>query len=512
MRAADKSGVVIPRFCYHPRLSIVGNCRICLVEVEGQPKLAASCSLPVEEGMVVHVNSPKAIEGRRGVIEFLLANHPLDCPVCDKSGECPLQDNSMEHGVMKSRFPGPKLHKPKAVDIGRHVILDAERCILCSRCVRFLAEVTRTGELGIFGRGDTEEIGLAPGKRLDNPYSGCVSDICPVGALTLKEFRFQSRVWYLERADSVCPFCARGCSITVEWNPNAVNKVGDRRVYRFMPRDNPHVNGAWMCDEGRFRFGLVDGERATRVLLREGGKERAAGWDQALDRLWELLRRSRPGRAAVLLSRSSSVEDLFNARELLRRLRGVKVAADAPTGRLPTGDRLLRVADKHANSEGARALGFPAGEGGWARVISRAAAGKLDVLVVAGMELARLHPGAVPAMRRVRHLAMLATHSGPTADLAEILLPIAVFAERDGVFVNHRRRAQRFCAAFPPAGEARPEWQVWRDLLARAGAPPLQRDAAEVFRSLAARTAAFRGLSHAALGPYGKPLRGRGSR
>ena len=510
LQAAGKLGVDIPLFCYHPNLSIAGNCRMCLVEVEGTPKPLTACSTPVAEGMVVKVNSPMAKEARQGVIEFLLLNHPLDCPICDKAGECILQNHSMDHGKLKSRFTFGKINKPKVQDIGKHIVLDAERCIMCSRCVRFVDEVTKTHELGIFGRGNSEELALAPGKRLDNAYSGCTSDLCPVGALTIKEFRFQSRVWFLNKTESVCQSCARGCNINIEVNPNTINKVGTRRVYRLMPRDNKKVNRAWMCDEGRLRFRFVDEHRLMEPIRRLDGKESLVSWDSALDTLVRMLRRARRGRVGFLLSRSSSVEDLFLAREFIaKHMKGAVVAVDTPPNRLPTSDRFLMRMDKHSNTAGAKALGIKAGGRDWLSLFKKTSAGKIDTLVVVGHEITQLHPGAIQARRKIKELVVLSSNEGVTPSMATLVLPVAVFAERYGVVVNCDNRAQLFRKAFAPVGKARAEWTIWRDLLGRFGTPRLLRNEEAVFHAVAGRVAAFRHLDYGKVGSMGVQIKVR---
>ncbi|MEK7767716.1 MAG: 2Fe-2S iron-sulfur cluster-binding protein, partial [bacterium] len=496
LQAAQRLGIEVPTFCSHPGLSIAGNCRMCLVEIEKQPRLAASCSVPVAEGMVVHVHSKKAKDGRQAVIEFLLGNHPLDCPICDRAGECVLQDNAMGHGVLKSRFEPPKRHKPKVVDIGRHVVLDAERCIMCSRCVRFVDEVSKSHELGIFGRGNSEQIGLAPGKRLDNPYSGNVVDLCPVGALTAKEFRFQSRAWFLTKTNSVCPSCARGCNITVDANPSAINKVGTRRVYRFMPRLNADVNGHWMCDEGRFRFAFVDAARVTAPVTRTGGATAPLAWDAALAECWRALSSVDPQRVGVLLSRGSSLEDLYLAREFCAaHLKGAAVAVDAPSERPPTADDFLVQADKWPNTAGARALGLDGPGAEWVEILRRAAKRELDVLLVVGHDLSSIYmPSDVDAaLHWLKALIVLAQNEHSTVARASLVLPVANFTERDGTWVNSAGRVQRFHQAFDSLGAAVPEWRIWKELLGRAGSPALYRDAASVFRQLAEGTSPFRG-------------------
>src|SRR5262245_30997356 len=251
--AAARIGVHIPHFCYHPGLSVDGNCRQCLVEVDGGAKLQIACNTPVKDGMKIRCDTPVVAEARRGVLEFLLLNHPIDCPICDQAGECRLQEYYMGHGLYDARRNVDKVHKPKVVNLGPLVMLDAERCVLCSRCVRFCTEVAGTEELYIKERGHQAEIATFPGQELTNPYSGNVVDICPVGALLSREFRFKSRVWWLKQADSVCSFCARGCNIRIDhhWN----------KVQRVVPRPNPDVNKFWMCDRGRSNFGWFNDDR-----------------------------------------------------------------------------------------------------------------------------------------------------------------------------------------------------------------------------------------------------------
>ncbi len=230
IQAADKLSIEIPRYCYHPGLTIAGSCRMCLVEIEKMPKLQPACNTRVSDGMVVQTNTEKVSKAVSGVLEFLLINHPLDCPVCDQAGECYLQEYYMKFGLYDSRMDENKIKRHKAEVIGPHVILDTERCVLCSRCTRFVREVSRTYELGIFNRGSHSEVRLLPGKSLDNNYSGNVVDICPVGALTDRDFRFQCRVWYLSQTDSICPGCSRGCNISIHVNRQRPHHAEGRRV------------------------------------------------------------------------------------------------------------------------------------------------------------------------------------------------------------------------------------------------------------------------------------------
>ena len=247
------NGVDIPHYCWHPKLSVGGSCRLCQVEVEGAPKLQIGCNTPVNDGMVIHTNTPRVKSARENVMELLLLSHPLDCPICDQAGECQLQDYAFEYGRAQSRSVEPRRALKKRVDLGPTIVFDQERCILCRRCVRFCREVAGTGELAVFGRGDLSVIDTFPGGQVDNPYSLNVVDICPVGAMTSKDFRFKIRSWYLKNVPGICPGCAKGCNIQIG--------VAGGKVYRYVPRRNDGVNGAWMCDAGRLSYkeiGRVD--------------------------------------------------------------------------------------------------------------------------------------------------------------------------------------------------------------------------------------------------------------
>ena len=290
----EARGEALPHFCYHPDLSVAGVCRLCQVEVEGMPKLTIACNTSVREGMVVHTRSERVRRAAQQILEMHLINHPVDCPICDQAGECGLQDQYMNYGLYESEVSqSDKVHKAKVQVIGPRVVLDKERCVLCSRCVRFCDEVTRTGELGIFNRGDRAEIGVAPGRQLDNAYSLNTVDICPVGALTSLDFRFRKRVWLLRSTPSICHGCATGCNVRVD------HEAGT--VYRLKPRRNPAVNGSWMCDEGRDTYReLHVASRLSAPLLRRDGELRSATWPEAWAALAGAAGRELPPGAAVV--------------------------------------------------------------------------------------------------------------------------------------------------------------------------------------------------------------------
>jgi NADH-quinone oxidoreductase subunit G len=505
IQAAERLGIFIPRYCYHPGLSIAGNCRICVVEVEKNPKLQIACNTPVAEGMIVHTKSPKAEDGRRAVLEFLLANHPLDCPVCDQSGECDLQNFYMNFGLYNPRFRELKVKKKKAVPIGPHVMLDQERCILCSRCVRFADEISKTGEFGIFNRGDRAELGLYPGQQIDNPYSGNVVDICPVGALTEREFRFKARVWYLSSAPSVCNRCAQGCNIDVHFVLNRPHLNNGARVLRLKPRYNADVNQWWMCDEGRYGFAWIDERRLTKVRTR--GVD--STWDAALDAIaaeLAALRQSGSGdRIAVIASTQLTNEDLFLIRDLFQRALGARVTASFPTPPGSSDDFLIK-ADKSPNTTGAAWLGL-AGElvEDAAGLLADARAGRIETLWVFGHDLTALISEAElqELSRTLRLFVFSGTNGNATASAAHWVLPTAAYLEKDGTFVNCHGRVQRIGCAFPPLAESREDWRMLLDLARRLNEPQPATSAEEVFVELAGTSAPFAGLTYALIGEQG---------
>ncbi|MBI4343409.1 MAG: molybdopterin-dependent oxidoreductase [Candidatus Omnitrophica bacterium] len=512
LQACEKAGSPVPFYCYHPGLSIAGNCRICLVEIEGSPKLQIACYTRAAEGMKVHTTSDTTLKGRQDVLEFLLINHPLDCPVCDQAGECWLQDYYMQHGLYDQRFNETKIKKPKAVPVGPTVMLDAERCILCSRCVRFTDEVTKTGEFGIFNRGDHSEIGVHPGKTLDNKYSGNVVDICPVGALTDRDFRFKCRVWYLRSTNSVCPGCSRGCNIEIhdnrerEWRPHIAN---GERVMRLKPRYNPDVNQWWMCDAGRYGYHAIDENRLAHVLLRDGGAARQGRWEEAYRRLagaLEPLRQAgRLTQLGVILSSHLTNEELYAAKRVCAALKAPNVVFQRPKS--GDHDDLLIQADKSPNARGAQALKIPEG----ALALLEGAAGKqLRALLVFGQDLVELFGEAKvrQAAEALELLAYIGPHANKTAELAHVVLPGAVYAEKDGTFTNVQGRVQRIRQAVAPWGEAKPEWQILSDLSSELRLGLSWVDPQLIFEELAKAEPSFRGLTYAAVGEQGAMLTG----
>jgi len=511
IQAAEQLGIYIPRYCYHPALSVAGNCRICLVEVENAPKLQIACNTHVSDGMVVRTKSDEAEDGRRAVLEFLLANHPLDCPVCDQAGECDLQNFYMNFGLYDSKLRDHKVKKKKAVELGPHVMLDQERCILCSRCVRFTDEITRTGEFGIFNRGDKAELGICPGTVLDNAYSANVVDICPVGALTESDFRFKARVWYLSSVPTVCNGCSQGCNIDMHFVLDRPHLNNGARLSRVKPRYNGDVNQWWLCDEGRYGLGWLDQDRLTGVRTVNG---KDATWDEALGAIAAALAppdaaasgKSHDGaRIGVMASAQLTNEELFLIREVLREGLGAVVSAAVPETPGSADDFLIK-ADKNPNTSGATLLGMVAPAAPEAReIVDEAIASGLDVLWVFGHDLVGLFgEDKVRELRdKVDLLVFSGTNDSPTARFAHWVLPTAAYVEKDGTFVNCHGRVQRVGLAFPPLAESREDWRVLLEVAERVDLPFGAQGPEEIFGRLAAAVESFGGLSYPTVGALG---------
>ncbi len=505
LEAAKEIGIEIPHYCYHPKLSIAGNCRMCLVEVEKFPKLQIACNTVVTEGMVVRSDTEKVKKAVTGVLELMLIHHPIDCPICDQAGECGLQNYYMKFGLHKSRYPlEDKIHKKKVQDIGGQIVLDAERCILCSRCVRFLQEVTKTCEMEFFDRGDHSEISIFPGRPLNNLYTGNLADICPVGALTNKDFRFKCRVWFLKSADSICPGCANGCNITADFK-------GDI-LYRFRPRRNDAVNQTWLCDFGRLEYKKANEDRLLTPVLREGGKSTAVAWDSVLittaQKLKDAIDAHGPESVAVIASPQSSNEELFLARRLAKEI--LRTPNFGFTSRAPgdrTSDDLLIKADKNPNARGAQLLGIT-GEG-FDRTVMAISEGRIRALLVFGNVLADLPEDEIcPLLSSVPFVAHVGTGNGALSRAAHAVLPSASFAERGGTFTNFAGRVQRFQPAFPPRGNAKNDIEILAELANRLGAGWTFAGEASVFRALSASEAPFAGMSYESLGDQGQAAGG----
>jgi NADH-quinone oxidoreductase subunit G len=457
IEAARQVGVEIPHYCYHKRLSIAANCRMCLVEMSNSPggKLQPSCQATVAEGVAIRTDTPRVKDQQRANLEFLLLNHPVDCAICDQAGECKLQDYYMSYDVQPSRLDMPKLVKDKRARLGPRVTLDNERCILCTRCVRFMREVAKEPQLGVARRGSRSYITAFPGQELDSKYSVNTVDICPVGALTATDFRFRGRVWFMSSARSVCTGCSRGCNVHLDY-------FGDT-AYRLRPRENQAVNQEWMCDDGRLTYRAFNADRVLRARAGRGTEAKEVGRAAAAAEAAAALKGfAARGQLAALLSPAASLEDLLAACSLARGL-GL---SEVHLGGRPDGwsDSFLKRADENPNRKG---LELAAAASGLAvkpvaDLVRAIADGRTRALWAVGSEVPS--PEAAAAFARLEAFVCQAANLDAVARAATVLLPAAPAAEADGTFVNFEGRAQRFEHAWEPRGEARPHWALCAEM------------------------------------------------
>lgn len=490
-------GEPLPHFCYHPGLSIAGVCRMCQVEVEGAPKLQIACNTTVRDGMIVHTRSQKVNAAVRQILNFHLLHHPVDCPVCDQAGECSLQDFYMNHGLYEAAIDvDDKLAKAKVKPIGRLVMLDAERCVLCARCTRFTSEITRTHEMGIFNRGNHCEIDVAPGKTLDNNYSLNTVDICPVGALTSRDFRFRRRVWWLKETDSICPGCATGCNMKIHHSEGV--------AYRYKPRTNLDVNDYWMCDEGRLLYHRISAHRLDRPLVRTGEEEpKAGGWDHAYRTVESALKRfERDGLLVVVGSPHASLEELHALQSVFVESAGGRLLGYRLAGaEMGEDDGLLLAADRTPNAEGARRLGM----GEFTLDELKEAAGANAVLLILDNDLLGASPEAAEALGSFGLILYVSAHRDFTARRADVTLASLEHAEKEGIFVNRVGRAQVYHRAFDGPGQARDPLRIIKELGALMRCEPAWSGVEDVRADLVARRDGFAGLA-GDVGPLGVPL------
>jgi NADH-quinone oxidoreductase subunit G len=504
IQAAAEAGVAIPHYCYHPKLSIAGNCRMCMVEIEKMPKLQIACNTQVAEGMGVLTQSPKVLAVRKAVLEFLLINHPVDCPICDQAGECQLQNYYMEHNREASRFEVGKIHDRKKTIFGPNVVFDGERCIKCTRCVRFCQEISKTNELAVINRGDHSTISLFEGAVLDNPLSANVVDICPVGALTDRDFRFKVRVWYLDKTPSICPGCSTGCNVSVEAYQN--------KIARFKPRVNEAVNSHWICDEGRYCFhDLTGGERLTAPLIRQEGGLAPASWDQALQAVVNGIGGAKP--LAAILSGRSTNEEAFLFAKLIRTLEP-KAALEVfyQERELSATQKILMSPDRSPNFRGARDMGVNS-NGGFAALMDNLAAGKYAGAFVVGEDLLSGNGDGDKiraALQRLSFLVVQDTRMSETAKLAHVVLPAVHFGEKEGTYTNRQGRVQKVNAALIAPDGALQDSEIFLRLLAGLGESLSYSSPSEIFAALAGEIAAYGGMDYEAIGDRGQMLAGGG--
>jgi NADH-quinone oxidoreductase subunit G len=479
IEAARQVGVDVPHYCYHKRLSIAANCRMCLVEMSNSPggKLQPACQAAVAEGVVVKTDTPKVKDQQRANLEFLLVNHPVDCAICDQAGECKLQDYYMSYDQQPSRLDMPKLVKDKRVRLGPAVTLDNERCILCTRCVRFMREVAKEPQLGVAQRGSRSVIATFPGQPLDSRYSVNVVDICPVGALTATDFRFRGRVWFMSSARSICAGCSRGCNVHLDY----LNQT----AYRLRPRECEAVNQEWMCDQGRGTYRAFNAGRVLRSRLGRGAAAREVARAQAVAEAAAALRAfASRGQLAAIFSPAASLEDLLAACSLAKGL-GL---AEVHVGGRPDGwqDEFLKRADENPNRKGLELAAAVAGLAvrSVADLAQAIGDGRAKALWAVGSEVPS--PTAAVVLARLEAFVCQAVSLDEVAQAATVLLPAAATAEADGTFVNFQGRAQRFEHAWLPRGEARPHWALCAELGAALDRKGAWASAREVFQALGA--------------------------
>jgi NADH-quinone oxidoreductase subunit G len=523
LQACAVAGVDVPHYCYHPKLAIAGNCRMCLVEfgipsigpdrkpvlnADGTPKIARSvlpyepstprgaiaCATPISAGMEIYPSSPATKQMREAVLESLLINHPLDCPICDQAGECKLQEYSVDYGKSASRFVEEKVHKPKHVDLGPRIVLDDERCILCSRCIRFTRDIAGDDALGFVDRGSHSTLTRYPGKTFDNNYTLNTVDICPVGALTSKDFRFQMRVWFLKETKSICTSCGTGCNIIIASRED--------KVYRFEPRENDAVNSCWMCDYGRLNYKWIN--RQDRLSAVEGSKvsvtDPLAVWPRILAEITGILGRARAGSVAIIASARQTNEELYLLKKLADKLGALTDSAP----RSGESDRLLLNADRNPNSTGAKLIGIAAAPMGsnLPKIAAAIASDSIKTLIVFGEDVTKAGLGE-NLLAKLDLLVVSDILPNKTTALAHYLLPGCAHAEKRGSFVNVKGRVQRFMQNIQPKGNARPEWEFLHELTQAVTGQNGFVSIEGLFNQMAAEVPAFKGLTWAGLGDLG---------
>ncbi|WP_224247916.1 2Fe-2S iron-sulfur cluster-binding protein [Hyalangium gracile] len=487
--AAKSVGVEIPFYCYHPRLSIAANCRICLIEASNAPKLVPACQTPLAEGQVIKTTTPKVKEQQRAVMEFLLLNHPVDCSICDQAGECKLQDYYMKYDYRPSRLEGGKALKNKRKVLGPHVVLDQERCIICTRCVRFMNEIPKEPQLGVFGRGSHERIDVFPGNELNSNYSLNTVDVCPVGALLSRDFRFRARAWFLSATPSVCTGCSRGCNIYADWM--------SQDTYRYRPRENEQINKSWMCDQGRLSYKYLN---LNRVLSASVGRRATQAANTARPELSRVEAAKAAAQAlkplvgsaqlAVLASPVCSNEDLLAGLSFAKGTLGVKEVYVG--GRAPgAADHYLMTADKNPNRKGleliAKGLGLTLKS--FEELAPALHSGKVKALYAIGTEVPGDAEAFAQAVAKAEVFVAQALNESPVTAQATVLLPAAAHIEDEGSFVQFEGIIQRFRKAYPSKGDAVPHWRWVSELSKALGGAAAWSSAREVFRELASQVA-----------------------
>ncbi len=476
IEACKQAEAEVPHYCYHPKLTSPGNCRMCLVEmgmpprpapgevietddnghanISWMPRPVIACANTVADGMGIRTQSTLAKECREGVMEFLLINHPLDCPICDQAGECTLQEYSVEHGKGESRFLEQKVKKPKNVKIGPRIRLDDERCVLCSRCVRFSKEIVDDDVLGFADRGSHNVLTVHPDKPLANNYSLNTVDICPVGALTSNDFRFQMRVWFMRETKSICTGCARGCNILISSREN--------KIYRQTPRENNEVNSAWMCDSGRMHYHTLEAKRRlTDPMIKSGKSHEVIDWQTAILKATRGLSKFSGEEIAIIGSAGMTNEELFLLKTLSSTLNAGIVDVVKVEGE---GDEYLSHKDKRPNTNGAKAILKLRNPGSKINTIKkRIKDGEIKALLVYGENVIK-HGIDKETLKNLKFLVCSHIQANSLAEFSNVILPGSGYAEKRGSMINATGRLQVLNKAIEPPGQSREDWEILQDL------------------------------------------------
>lgn len=518
IEACIQTGKFVPHYCYHPKLSSPGNCRMCLIEMgmprmgpERKPELGEdgkplinwiprpqiSCAQDIAEGMGIRTDSALVRDCRHGVMEFLLINHPLDCPICDQAGECQLQEFSVQYGTGGSRFLEEKVKKPKRVELGPRVTLDDERCILCSRCIRFMNEVAKDDVLGFASRGSHSYLTAYPGKRLDSNYSLNTVDICPVGALTSTDFRFKMRVWFLKETKSICTSCATGCNTLIGSRQNI--------IYRQTPRENDEVNSCWMCDFGRLNFHYVNSEeRLRKPQIRSNSGLENTRWDKAMARAAEELKKFQGAEIAVIASAKMTNEELWLTRKLIDTIGSSAHDVVPHTGE---ADGILLSADRNPNTRGAQLLGVCDAQpgGGLGGIVQKIRSGEIRALLTLGEDVTQCGLSGED-LAKLSSLIVIDILPNATTAKATVLLPASSFAEKRGSMITGKGRLQRLNRAIAAPADARDDWEILRDLIQQLTGSDGIYFIEDVFNQIAAAIPGLNGLSLSKIGDLGVQL------
>jgi NADH-quinone oxidoreductase subunit G len=531
IEAAKEFGISIPHFCWHPRLSVSGNCRMCLVEVEKMPKLVIACATKVADGMVVWTNNERVEKARGAVMEFILINHPLDCPICDEAGECKLQDYSYKYSSGVSRFEEEKVRKPKRVQLGPNVMLDVERCIMCSRCVRFTDEVVKKPQLVFSQRGDHVELTTPPGEQLDNPYSMNVIELCPVGALTSRDFRFKSRVWDMSSTESICIGCSRGCNINI-W-------VRNNEILRLTPRLNSDVNDYWMCDYGRlntYKHVNTDDRIKTPKVLRDGELVET-GWEEAIAQVVNKIHSFKKDEIAGFGSPFATNEDNYLFAKLMKNVLGTHNIDFMPHIEEGSQDELLIREDKTPNAAGCRSMGiFPTEKGlNLNQILKAIESRQIKFLYVIDDDI-MLDQDIISSLSKLDFLVVHSTNINVLTTMADVVLPSSTYAERNGTFTNFQGRVQRIRPAVATFDhdraldglsmsrldkfgaqndrwmkgikrDSRPTWRILASITNAINPKYKYNSVEDVFNEIASTLEDYKGLSYRTIGNKGKLIK-----